>query len=397
MKRSLQEAWGRNLVRRGNHDFADTQPPASFHLTTTVNGFAYRQVGEPPRTGRPAPTRTRRRARRLARTMAMFRMYLTFVPKWHHVALPRYLRTIRAWDALAPGTASIEQLWIGIRELSKADARYWYNDGVWNAFALTRGTEAQLHNFLEEHGDSQFTSGQFLSGLRSDAFDAQAKLSAVAEAIRADDALFNAVIAASPHRLRETLDAHPNGATARMALAGYFATYGHQVFTLDFAEPGEAENPANTLQSLYALLLTPYDANAARRQLRQRRREAFTAATRHFKGSLRWRFWCRIWIARRYYPNRERAMFHLGRAWTVLRPLARELGRRLVETGTLHSPRRHLLPHHRRTRPRRAQRRRVEPPTGHAPPSTLPGRSRPARVCWSSRRSDANSGKLAND
>ena len=338
MKRSLQEAWGRNLVRRGNHEFADTQPPASFHLTTTVNGFAYRQVGEPPRAGRPAPTRTRRQGRRLTRTIAMLRMYLTFVPKWHHVALPRYLRTIRAWDALAPGTASIEQLWTGIRELSKADARYWYNDGVWNAFALTRGTESQLHNFLEQHGDGQFTSGQFLSGLESPAFDAQTKLSAVAEAIRADDALFNAVIAASPHRLRETLDAHPNAATARTALAGYFATYGHQVFTLDFAEPGEAENPANTLQSLYALLLTPYDANAARRQLRQRRREAFGSATKHFKGSLRWRFWWRVWIARHYYPNRERAMFHLGRAWIVLRPFARDLGRRLVEAGTLHSP-----------------------------------------------------------
>ena len=338
MKRSLQQAWGRNLARRGNHDFEDTQPPASFHLTTTVNGFAYRQVGEPPRTGRPAPARTRRRRRRLAGTTATLRMYLTFVPKWRYVALPRYLRTIRAWGALDLGTASIEQLWTGVRELSKADARYWYNDGVWNAFALARGTELQLHNFLAEHSDGQFTSGQFLSGLESPAFDAQTTLSAVAEAIRDDEALFNAVVAASPHRLREILDAHPNGATARRALADYFATYGHQVFTLDFVEPGEAENPSTTLQSLHAQLLTPYDAKVARRQLRQRRREAFKAATRHFKGSPRWRFWWRVRIARRYYPNRERAMFHLGRAWTVLRPLARELGKRLVDAGTLHAP-----------------------------------------------------------
>lgn len=339
MKRSLQEAWGRNMVRRGHHDFTDTQPPTSFHLTTTVNGFAYRQVGEPPRTGRPKSAGTRRQPpRRLAMRFAKLRMYLTFVPKWRHIALPRYLRSIRAWRALDPGSATIEQLWTGIRELSKADARYWYNDGVWNAFALTRGTESQLHNFLEQHGDGQFTSGQFLSGLGSPAFEAQTKLSAVAKAIRDDDALFSAVIAASPHRLREVLDSHPNGTTARTALAGYFATYGHQVFTLDFVEPSESENPPNTLQSLYALLLSPYDTDAARRQLRQRRREAFGAATRHFKGALKWRFWWRVWIARRYYPNRERAMFHLGRAWTVLRPLARELGRRLVEAGTLHAP-----------------------------------------------------------
>lgn len=339
MKQSLQEAWGRNLVRRGNHDYEDTQPPASFHLTTTVHGFAYRQVGEPPRTGQPRPTSPgRARSSRLAVRFRTLRMYLTFVPKWRFVALPRYLGSIRAWRTLDSRTASVEQLWKGIRELSKADARYWFNDGVWNAFSLARGTELQLHNFLAEHSDGQFTSGQFLSGLRSHAFDAQSKLSAVAKAIRDDDALFDAVIAASPHRLRLVLNHNPKATTARAALEGYFATHGHQVFTLDFVEPCEAENPSTTLQSLYDLLLTPYDADVVRRRLRQRRREAFRAANKHFKGVLVWRFRWRVWIARRYYPNRERAMFHLGRAWTVLRPLAKELGRRLVDAGTLHAP-----------------------------------------------------------
>ena len=339
MKRSLQEAWGRNLIRRGNHDYADTQPPASFHLTTTVNGFAYRQVGEPPRTGHARPTSPRRaRPNRLAAQLRTLRMYLTFVPRWRFVALPRYRREIRAWHGLDPKAATVEQLWAGIRALSRADARYWYNDGVWNAFALSRGTEHQLHNFLEDHGDGLFTSGQFLSGLASPAFEAQTKLAAVAMAIHDREALFEAVIAASPHRLREILERHPEGGPARAALDGYFAQYGHQVFTLDFLEPAETESPLNTLRSLYALLLSPYDAATARRQLRQRRREALRAANQRFRGTLRWRFWWRLWVARRYYPNRERAMFDLGRAWTVLRPLARELGRRLVEVGTLHTP-----------------------------------------------------------
>ncbi|MDE0189954.1 MAG: PEP-utilizing enzyme [Gammaproteobacteria bacterium] len=337
MKRSLQEAWGRNLVRHGNHDFEDTQPPASFHLTTTVNGFAYRQVGEPPRTGQPRPRRPGRRSR-LAARLRTLRMYLTFVPRWRYVALPRYRREIRAWHALEPKAATVEQLWTGIRAMSKADARYWYNNGVWNAFALTRGTEYQLHGFLEEHGDGLFTSGLFLSGLASPAFDAQTSLAAVAKAIRDRDALFEAAIAASPHRLLEILDRHPDGGKARATLDGYFAQYGHQVFTMDFVEPAEAESPLNTLRSLQALLAAPYDGDAARRQLRQRRRKAIRAASRHFRGTLRWRFWWRLWVARRYYPNRERAMFELGRAWTVLRPFARELGRRLAEAGTLHEP-----------------------------------------------------------
>ncbi|MDE0039210.1 MAG: PEP-utilizing enzyme [Gammaproteobacteria bacterium] len=337
MKRSLQEAWGRNLVRHGNHDFEDTQPPASFHLTTTVNGFAYRQVGEPPRTGQPRPRRPGRRSR-LAARLRTLRMYLTFVPRWRYVALPRYRREIRAWHALEPKAATVEQLWTGIRAMSKADARYWYNNGVWNAFALTRGTEYQLHGFLEEHGDGLFTSGLFLSGLASPAFDAQTSLAAVAKAIRDRESLFEAVIAASPHQLIETLDRHPDGGEARATLDDYFAQYGHQVFTMDFVEPAEAESPLNTLRSLQALLVAPYDGDAAKRQLRRRRREAFRAASRQFKGTLRWRFWWRLWVARRYYPNRERAMFELGRAWTVLRPFARELGRRLAEAGTLHEP-----------------------------------------------------------
>ncbi|MCE2462020.1 MAG: hypothetical protein J4F38_14760 [Pseudomonadales bacterium] len=337
MKRSLQEAWGRNLARRGNHDFADTQPPASFHLTTTVNGFAYRQVGEPPRTGRPRDTGTRPTRRRpLGTKLRVLRMYLTFVPRWRYIALPRYLRTIRTWRRLDPTAASIEQLWAGIRALSRADAEYWYNDGVWNAFALTRGTEYQLHNFLTEHGNGRFISGQLLSGLKSQASEAQIKFQAVAKAIRGNRALFDAVVAASPHRLHEVLIDHPDGEPARTALGEYFASYGHQVFTLDFAEPNEAESPASMLRSLHALLLRT-DHDPGRRQLAVRRRDATKAATRYFRGVLRWRFRWRLWVARHYYPNRERAMFDLGRAWTVLRPLAKELGRRLAEAGTLHA------------------------------------------------------------
>ena len=340
MKRSLQEAWGRNLSRRGNHDYDDTQPPACFHLTTSVNGYAYRQVGEPPRTGRPTPERPRRgRRRRLAVLLLTARMHLTFVPKWRHIALPRYLREIRTWGALDPAAATLEQLWSGIRALSKADARYWYNDGVWNAFALTRGTEYRLHNFLEQHAGGQFITGQFLSGLASPAFAAQNKLYAVARLIRENAGLLDAVIAASPQHLRDVLNVHPDGRPAWRALEEYFATYGHQVFTLDFLEPCEAEDPVNTLRSLHGLLVdADYDPEVSRRQLARQRRQAFKAASQYFGGGLKLRFWWRVWVARRTYPNRERSMFDLGRGWTVLRPLARELGRRLTAVGTLSAP-----------------------------------------------------------
>ena len=336
MRRSLQEAWGRNLTRRGNHDFEDTQPPASFVLTTTVNGFAYRQVGEPPSTGNLAPTR-RKRSFRFARFWSRLRVYLTFTPRWRYVALPRYLKQIRMWDQLDPPSASVEQLWKGIRALSQADAAYWFNGGVWNAFSLSRGTESQLQNFLHEFGDHQFSSGQFLSGMRSPAFDAQRSLFGIAALIKRDDELFRAVITHSPHQMFGILRSKSDDKVITDAIDHHFARFGHQLRTLDFCEPLEVESPLNTLNTLHNYLLrTDLDPNANRERLKQEQLHTRKNAGKYFSGKLKLNFWWRLWLARHYYPNREMAMFHLGKAWTVLRPLALELGHRLVDRGTLH-------------------------------------------------------------
>ncbi len=48
-----------------------------------------------------------------------------------------------------------------------------------------------------------------------------------------------------------------------------------------------------------------------------------------------WQFRFRNWFTHRFYWVREESMFYLGSAWPVLRSLAAELGRRLVEVGTL--------------------------------------------------------------
>ena len=48
-----------------------------------------------------------------------------------------------------------------------------------------------------------------------------------------------------------------------------------------------------------------------------------------------WQFRYRLWFTRMYYPIREESCFVLGTAWPVLRPIAAELGQRLVDVGTL--------------------------------------------------------------
>jgi pyruvate,water dikinase len=223
--------------------------------------------------------------------------------------------------------------------MSMAEAQYWYGDGVWHAFALTRGTEYQLHNFLEEHASGQFSSGQFLSGLPSRGYQAQVQLWRIAQMIRAEPGLLGDVIATPPRQLLAMLRGHGDAAAVCPAIDEYFQRYGHQIFTLDFVEPSEAENPTNLMQSLLSLVLqADYDPVARQRELAERRVAAMRSARKKFKGQLQRRFLWRLWLARRFYPNREEAMFHMGRAWTVLRPLAREIGRRLVDVGTLTNP-----------------------------------------------------------
>ena len=68
------------------------------------------------------------------------------------------------------------------------------------------------------------------------------------------------------------------------------------------------------------------------------RRRKLPQALRFFKGGQRFEFLRLYWPACVNYPSREEALFYMGRAWSVFRPWALELGRRLVDIGTLGRP-----------------------------------------------------------
>jgi len=337
MKKYLQEMWGRNLVKAGSHRFEDTQPPSSFIVSTTVNGFAYRHLGEPPRSY-GMPQRKRRRLNFFSRRLLQLRMYFTWAPRWRYRALPAYLKVIKKWRRVDPATASVEQLWFGIRVLSQADAKYWYQGTYW-PFAIVRGTEYRLINFLQTHAAGRFTSGQFLSGLKSRAIQAQEELWSIAKLIQSKKTLYELVITTPAERLLDTLPDHADGHRVLKAIGHYLDRYGHQIYSLDFAVPTVAEDLLQIPRSLKILVQdTDYDFTAHQRELARKREAALKEASQFFRGKLWWEFRWRLWVARYYYPNREEAMFYFGAAWSVLRPFALELGRRLVEVGTLKTP-----------------------------------------------------------
>ena len=184
-----------------------------------------------------------------------------------------------------------------------------------------------------------FSSGQFLSGLRSLSMEAQDEISDIAELIRADDGLVELVLTTPAQRLLPALCERSEAQLIVQAIDQHLERYGHQISTLDFAEPTLAEDPLPVMLNLKAVVQdTDHDPAATKIDIARRRQTALREAKQAFSDE-DWRELCDfLWLMKRVYPDRDQALFYLGAGWPTLRRLALELGRRLVEAGTLTRP-----------------------------------------------------------
>ena len=184
-----------------------------------------------------------------------------------------------------------------------------------------------------------FSSGQFLSGLRSLSMEAQDEISDIAELIRADDGLVELVLTTPAQRLLPALCERSEAQLIVQAIDQHLARHGHQISTLDFAEPTLVEDPLPVMLNLKAVVQdTDHDPAAMQIDIARRRQTALREAKQTFSDE-DWRELCDfLWLMKRVYPDRDQALFYLGAGWPTLRRLALELGRRLVEAGTLTRP-----------------------------------------------------------
>ena len=267
-----------------------------------------------------------------ARTLRTFRKFPAIV-RFEREQLPDYLAAIGEWEARSPAELTDDELLVGIKSLTLAEARYWL--AVRNVIGTAKLTDGGFQQFLEKNADGRFISGSFLSGFPSRTLDAEYAAREIADRIRADPGLTELVIVTPARRLLDALRDHPNAEAVSHAIDKYLTDFGRQVFNLDFVEPALAEDPLPFAVSLKALVRDPgYDLGTRQRQVARTRRSNFVAALRFFKGRRRIDFLQSYWTARINYPSREEALFHLGLAWSTFRPLATELGRRLVAAGT---------------------------------------------------------------
>ncbi|MCZ6641188.1 MAG: PEP-utilizing enzyme [Gammaproteobacteria bacterium] len=266
---------------------------------------------------------------------AIPRLMKNLIPLWRDEKLPAYLGTIDQWKTLDLASARDKHLLTGIRELTSADAVYWFAVSIVMGFAKI--TDGLLHFFLNSRAvKGDLTSGMFLRGFPSKTLQAQEDLETIARQIRADKLLREAVAARPAGELLEALREQSAGHTIVAKIDAYLDKYGHQIYTLDFVQPTQAEDPLPILMSLKTLVANEGYDTPTRQAAMVEEREALARRTAESLGPISRRLFQKFlkW-AQKYGPHREEALFYIGAAWPTLRQLALELGNRLTQAGTL--------------------------------------------------------------
>lgn len=255
---------------------------------------------------------------------------------WFEGAKPRIEGVADKWRSLDVAEASDQKLLEGITELGIEEGYYWSSDSS-HTFGVAKSTDDQLQCFLRETlPDHNFISGQFLSGIESKTMQANADLFAIAEVVRAHEDLSYLVLVKPSQFLMEALREHPEASQVVALLDTYLQTYGHQGYSMDFIEPTQIEDPSALFATLKAMVR---DHNYHPRQQAEKtagiRKEKFEEVSNLLSGLEYWQFRFRLWLALKYNYIREEVAFRFGYTWSIFRPMAFELGRRLAESGTL--------------------------------------------------------------
>ena len=263
--------------------------------------------------------------------------------EWHDETMPRLRGIGEKWARLDPATASDEELLAGIIEMGHEEGNYWSSNAS-HTFGVAKSTDSHLQDFLEYHlPDHNYISGQFLSGIESKTMQANRDLFEIAKRVRAHEELTYLVIVTPAQFLmdlrREKAREDAEVAAVVAGIDEYLDTYGHQGYSMDFVEPTQAEDPSALFATIKAMVGDPdYDPKNQEIKATAIREQKFAEVSELLTGIEYWQFRYRWWLARKYNYIREEVAFYFGYTWNVLRPMAAELGRRMVEAGTFLTP-----------------------------------------------------------
>ena len=238
---ALQEGMNRSLSRSGSPYKIEDMTNGNVHVT--VNGYAYQRRDFKPVEGVDP------KVLKEYDIKGQTEWWTKLSGFWQNEWLPEYKSVIQEYEMIDLALATDEELFNGIRDLANEDGYYWEESS--KVFATAKVTDEQLQAFLKSAAPNHnFTSGMFLSGFHSRTMQAQMDIWEIAKLIQADDALMELVSLTPAPRLLETLRHHPMATSVIEAINKYNDIYGHQIYSLDFAEPTAAED---TLPIMVAL------------------------------------------------------------------------------------------------------------------------------------------------
>ena len=263
---------------------------------------------------------------------------------WEGVALPTYQASIAYWGSLNLAQATDEELLRGIGELATADSAYWWGSAL--NLGLSRILDPVFGWLLRSPfiryalPEPRPVAASFLRGFDSKALDAQADMEALADLIRNSAEMREIVVNADAKLMIKALSGHPGVEPLLEGIQQFLDTYGHQIYNLDFVDPTQSEDPTPILLSLKALVKNPPDQDVRQRQAKMAEgREALVVTTRQALNPFSRKLFDLLWgWTKQYAPYRENVMFFMGAAWPTLRILARELGQRLNDSGSIAQP-----------------------------------------------------------
>jgi pyruvate,water dikinase len=253
---------------------------------------------------------------------------------------------VEGWTARPVDGLSDVALLDGVTEL--LDAGTVYYTAVQTIIPLAASSETAFTTFyrrlVRRAGDPP--AATFLLGFDSAPIRAERSLYELAAWTRTHADLTAALLAAPPERTVERLDGEPPDAVDPAVwgsfadrLRAHLAVHGHTVYTLDFAAPVPADDPAPLVGTL-RFYLDGGGADPAQRQAAAagRREEATARIRARLDPARRALFTGLLRRAQAAAPLREDALADVGLAWPQLRRMLRELGRRLVAAGVLERP-----------------------------------------------------------
>ncbi|MGI9220578.1 MAG: PEP/pyruvate-binding domain-containing protein, partial [Woeseiaceae bacterium] len=255
--------------------------------------------------------------------------------KWYDYTQPRLVGVAEKYRAMDIKKASASELYDAIYDMGIEEGRYWSDDSS-HTFGVAKSTDDHFQCFLKETlPEHNFISGQFLTGIESKAMQANADLFEIAEMVRADEDLSYTVLVVPSPFLFQALYEHEKGGEVLAALKGYLGEYGHQGYSMDFIEPTQIEDPAALFASLKGMVRDrDYHPSNQSKKTAAIRAQKHNEIKELLSGLEYWQFRFRWWLAMKYNFIREEVAFHFGYTWSLLRPMAFELGDRLVAAGT---------------------------------------------------------------